>query len=151
MDLLGLTTYGGFTPDQQQQMKDAVGQAKNKLQEPGCCAGPKTQPLQEFFEKATFVFDSTLNDCGSVSGWGFLTNTIKIGPAAFGSGCACSLAALLTHEVNHLTWGNFVRPPGRSRERPSYDLEADCFGCPNVFPLFFPPGVPPPGMIFGGP
>ena len=88
--------------------------------------------------------------CGEVTGFGFFTNTVKIGPAAFGPGCGCSLSALLTHEVNHLTWGNFIRPPGRSRERPSYDLETDCFGCPPVFDLVFPPAVRPPGSIFGG-
>ena len=96
------------------------------MKEKPCCFsdGPK---VLDKLEKATFVFDPELEDCGLVTPWGFLTNTIKIGPIAFEDPAACcSMQALVLHEANHL------RLVGT--EKSSYDLEKKCFGCGTGFP-----------------
>jgi RHS repeat-associated protein len=123
IDPRGLTSYRGFSPDQESRMHEALNRAIKKLTEKPCCAGKAGPPILEYFAKAKFVFDPDSNECGYVNGFGFFSNTVNIGPLAFdpSSGC-CSLESTLTHEVNHLRWKN-------NGEAESYKIEKDCFGC----------------------
>jgi RHS repeat-associated protein len=120
-DRNGLTSYKNFPSDKAQTIKEAVKKAVDMMQQKPCCFpdGPK---VLDKLKQATFVYEPDLEDCGKVTSWGFLTNTIKIGPVLFDDPSACcSMEALVLHEANHL---RFV-----GTEKSSLDLEKKCFGC----------------------
>jgi RHS repeat-associated protein len=131
-DPFGLTTYKGFPPDLEIQMRNAVNDLLNKLSPTGgstggCessnppCAGKDSPKLAKIVHDATFVYQPNSKDCGQT---GFaslfgLRHTFGVGSPAFGSQCG-PLASTLLHEVVH-----GMRHPS---EKKPLQLEKDCFG-----------------------
>lgn len=130
-DPLGLTNYRGFDPRQEAEMRQAVEEAKRKIEECQTCdkngncecfPGEKRKDrLIKKLNSATFIYKPDLGLCGYVGPINMLRGQVQVGAPAFGAGC-CSLASTLAHEVNHLLG---------SGESSSYDLEEKCFGCPG--------------------
>lgn len=129
MDPFGLASFKNFPADKQRQMEEALQRAKDRLNEPLCCAGSIGPRLLDLLDKTTFIYEENLSDqdgpiCGQVRN--YLTKSIKIGSAAFDYAQCCLLEATLVHEVNHL------RAPSRgSGEGGSRRVERDCFNCPG--------------------
>lgn len=130
-DPLGLTSYRGFDPRQEAEMRQAVEEAKRKIEECQTCDAngncecfPSKKRKDRLIKKlnsATFIYKPDLGLCGYIGPVNMLRGQVQVGAPAFGVGC-CSLASTLAHEVNHLL---------RSGESSSYDLEEKCFGCPG--------------------
>jgi hypothetical protein len=113
-------TLKGFDPGQETQMRAAVTSAKSKIT---ACTG-KGIPEKDIasilrgLDQADYVFVSDLDDCG---GSNKLTDTIKIGPAAFKYDVCCDLDSTLAHECAHsFAWGF---------EKFARNVECQCFGC----------------------
>jgi RHS repeat-associated protein len=121
IDFLGLTSYKGFSGDQQRKIEDAVERAKQKIQTT-CCAGSLSAPLLDLLEKTTFVFKPSLKVCGRVTPLGKLNMNVQISGLAFDRKKCCLLESTVVHEVNHLRWSD-------SGQEVSFKLEKDCFGC----------------------
>lgn len=131
VDLRGLTTYRGFDPQQENQMRQAVEEAKQKIQNCGnckqTCSGNDDcfpdddlkKDLVDKLEKATFVYKPGLKYCAYVGPIDFWLNRVDISNLAFGPTC-CPLASTLAHEAYHLV-GVLDPVP--------YKLEDKCFGC----------------------
>lgn len=129
-DPTGLTTYKGFPPELEIQMRNAVNELLNKLRPSptrGCdasnppCAGKDSPKLAGIIQDATFVYQPKSKDCGqtgpaSVLG---LRHTFGIGLPAFGTQCG-PLASTLLHETVHGMRNLSEKKPDQ--------LEKDCFG-----------------------
>ncbi len=95
IDLRGLTTYRGFDPQRENEMRLAVEDAKDKIRNcPGCrptCQNPNPnsddcfpdddlkRKLIDKLDKATFVYDSSTGLCGYVGFFGWFINRVNIG------------------------------------------------------------------------
>ena len=121
VDLQGLTSFKGFSPDKQRTLEQAIENAKKKLKG-SCCAGTLTSSLLEKLAEATFIYKSDLDNCGRVTSLGHLQKKIQLGPKSFEFSKCCHLESTVVHEVNHL------RKRNRGEEA-SRKLEKDCFGC----------------------
>ena len=133
VDLLGLATFAGFTPQGEAQMRQAIDEAKQQLSK---CRYEDCQRSREDLdhitkkmEDAHYVFDPGIADCGQTSRFPLFVNTIRIGSAAFSFGKCCDLSSTVAHEANHLRNSGGSGGEGASRK-----LEKDCFNCPRSSP-----------------
>lgn len=97
-DSTGFTTYKGFSPGLEVQMRNAVAEALGKLNSSGGsnppCAGKDAPKIANAIQNGTFVYQPNSKNCGQTgpaSVLGF-RHVFGIGPLAFGPRC-CSLAS----------------------------------------------------------
>ena len=115
----------GFSPEQQNQMRNAINEAANKLRQ-SCCAGPDSPKIANAIETATYVYQPKSKNCGQVGPLSFLgiRHRIGISQKALNGGCCSvpsnSLPSTISHEGSHLI---------RYSEDKAYGMEEKCFGC----------------------
>ena len=133
IDLRGLATFEGFSPNDEAKMRQAIEDAKEKLRN---CRYEDCQRTRRDLENITnkmdnahYVFDPSSPYCGSTNRFPIFPNTITLGSSAFSFGKCCDLSSTVAHEANHL------RNSGDSgSESASRKLEKDCFNCPRTSP-----------------
>jgi hypothetical protein len=129
-DPLGLTTYEGFSPLDEADMRRGVEEVRNRLGD--CCAGSQSQQLLGRLEDVHFVADASLetDDCAVVDAAGFVTNTIRINPLSLADPGTriecCAPAGMIVHELQHTTLRGRIGPLG---EIPAFNVQIRCFGC----------------------
>jgi RHS repeat-associated protein len=133
IDPLGLTSFVGFPPDKERDMRNAVEVVRQKLESEPCCVGGGASQLQQKLDKATFLYRRDLKSksdplCGAVGFIDWFKRRAKIGEIAFDSSRCGALQCTVLHEVVHLR----IRNAG---EASAYAAEKKCFACGT--------GVPP--------
>jgi RHS repeat-associated protein len=130
-DPLGLTTYFGFPPDKEAQMKAAVEEAKRKVlnckSHTNCFDDGGRGQITKNIDTTDYTYNPRFLGCGlSNTGNNQKGNKTVIGPSAFNFSSCCDLSSTLAHEANHLVGSN-----GRSEDS-SQELERVCFNCPRT-------------------
>jgi hypothetical protein len=130
-DPTGLYSLVGFSPDQAQQMRDAIDSAIKKLRDT-CdgCAGPNGQKIADTLQNATFVYVANLRsqngrfeECGNARPLN--SKIIHVGSAAFSPQKCCRLDSSLAHEATH----KVTRSADETGPNTPRDVEDKCFGC----------------------
>ena len=132
-DPFGLTSYIGFSPGDEQNLRSAVDIVRQKLHDQPCCVNGAADTLLHLLDKATFLYRADLRYkgdlvCGLVGPIDWLKRRIKLGAIAFEPAKCGPLECTVLHETVHLR----VR---RAGEGPAYAAEKSCFNCGT--------GVPP--------
>jgi RHS repeat-associated protein len=139
-DPTGLYTLQGFSPEQEQQMNDAIQSAINTLKQKqkDCkdgCAGPWGPKIIQALQQANFAFVPHLMDpdrprtrelCADA--YPLNSKTIHVGGAGlWGIGC-CRLDSTLAHEAMHKAQNSADEHLGGFGPR---EMEKKCFNCPS--------------------
>lgn len=120
-DPTGYTKYKGFSPEQEQQMRDAVQAAINKLDgDRTCdhCSGNDGPKIIKALQNATFTYKPDLGECGFTLIPGL--KKTQIGNMSFDVGRCCILSSTLVHEAIHMNFGGDMK---------AYAIEKACFNC----------------------
>jgi hypothetical protein len=129
LDSLGLAVLKGFPPDKAREVEQAIGDAKDRLEDQPCCTSD-AQRTADLLDKLNdpdlvIVYDPGLQFCGQTP---FLANVFgqrkfKLGPVAFDPARCCDLSSTITHELVHIGFGG--------SESEAQGVEKQCFNCPR--------------------
>lgn len=129
-DPTGFYKLKGFPPAREQQMRDAIQEAINKLGS-GCngCAGAAGPKIVQALQTATFVYKPDLSYCGYANEFPLFRH-IEVGEISFDSKTCCTLASTLAHEASHLG----AHTSDKDKPGSAYDIEKKCFNCGTGHP-----------------